>query len=126
MRWLIPDPGMFPHEVSITRQTWNTDVDGGRMIASQVTYAEWPAFVQSDGGKVEIEDDIEKGERRVSYVQPFTVDFRENPKLNVHDIVTWIDDTGDDSPEVHVIQVTGSTDLMGLRGVWEVSGEERS
>lgn len=124
MRWIIPDPGIFPHSVSITRNTWGQDLDGGRMIASSVTFSGWAAFVQQEPGRHELDDSPEIGLRRSSQVKPFLIDFRENPHLKVDDTVTWIDDTGDDNPGVHVIQVNNVSNMIGLRGTWHVRGQE--
>lgn len=124
MNLIMPDPGMFPHEVSITRNTWGEDLDGGIMPASSVTYADWPCFVQAEAPKSVAEDDIGTGLRRHTKVTPYAIQFREDPKLSIDDQITWIDDTGDDVPGVHFITVTGNQDVLGLRGVWEVKGEE--
>jgi hypothetical protein len=127
LRAAIPSAQCFPHEVSHTYNTWTNDPDGGRTVASTITRCCYDCSVQPDAPKVVQEDDAETGLRRVTFLTPYVILYPANPKLNPHDIVSWIDELSDDvSPVIHTIQVLGSRNIAGVGSSWEVRGEELS
>jgi hypothetical protein len=126
VRMNVPSAQCFPHEVSHTYNTWKNDSDGGRILASSLIRWGYDCSVQPGEMRTEIEDNRETGLRRVTFFTQYIIIYPENPKLNVHDVILWIDDFSDDvNPTRHTIVVTKSRNAVGLGSVWEVSGEER-
>jgi hypothetical protein len=116
---------MFPHDVKITYNTWGSDVDGGRIVASTTTKPSVPCFVQpSAPPQSRMRSAADVGDRRITHVLYWTCRFRQNPNLNVDDIVTWIDKDNGNST-THNIVVTGWLPETGLHCIWVVVGEER-
>jgi hypothetical protein len=127
MRAAIPSPQCFQSEVSHTYQTWTYDADGGRILASTITRGGYDCSVQPGETEVQQEDNAETGDRRVSFITKYIILYPANPKLNPHDLITWLDELSDDvSPVRHTIQVLGSRNAVGLGSTWEVRGVERA
>jgi hypothetical protein len=125
MNMRSPSSRCWPHEVTLTRNTWAEDADGGRFVASTVTVRQVDCSVQQGEPKEEITIGPEEGLRRVTQTIPTTVIFPDNPRLKVDDLITWVDTDGGPDSETHIIQVKGKRDAAGLRSVWAVQGFEK-
>ena len=120
-----PSSRCWPHEVTLTRNTWGTDADGGRQVASSATVEQVDCSVQQGEPREEITVEPETGLRRVTQIIPAEIIFPENPRLNADDLITWIDSDGGPDTETHIYQVKGTINAAGLRSVWRVRAEER-
>ncbi len=120
-----PSPRCWPHEVTLTRNTWTEDADGGRKVGSTVTVRQVDCSVQPGEPEERIETSPDTGERRVTQVIPAEIIFPENPHLNVDDLATWIDYESSENGETHVYQVKGRMNAASLGSVFKVRTEER-
>jgi hypothetical protein len=120
-----PSPRCWPHEVTLTLNTWGTDADGGRQVVSTQTVRQVDCSVQQGKPVREVTTDPADGSRRITQYIPTIMIFPENPRLKVDDIATWIDSDGGNDSETHIILVQGKRDAAGLQSVWEVHGIER-
>lgn len=119
-----PSARCWPHEVTLTRNTWGTDADGGRLVISTTTVSQVDCSVQQERPTEEITVGAADGSRRVNQVIPTIVIFPENPSLKPDDLITWtVNDC--DSAEVHVIRVNSQRNPSGVSSVWDVHGVER-
>jgi hypothetical protein len=119
-----PSPRCWPHCVTLTRNTWGTDADGGRMVVSSVTVQQVGCSVQQERPTQEITVDPADGSRRVNQVIPTIVIFPENPRLFPDDLITWTV-TDCDQAEVHLIRVQSQRNPSGVSSVWDVHCVER-
>jgi len=125
MRMRQPSSRCFPHTVTLTRNTWGSEGDGGRIPTSQVIVTDVIAFVQQGEPQELIEDSEETGDRRITQIVPTKILFPENPRLNIHDLVTWVDCDTDWDPVTHLIRIFGCRNVIGLASVWQAIGEEK-
>jgi hypothetical protein len=125
MNMRSPSARCFPHEVTLTLNTWGADPDGGRIVVSTQTVQQVDCSVQQGRPDEEVTTDPQSGSRRVTQFIPTIVIFPENPRLNSDDIITWDDSDGGSDGETHVIEVSGKRNPAGVRSVWEVHGKER-
>ena len=80
-----PSSRCWPHEVTLTRNTWGQDSDGGRAVVSTQTVQQVDCLVQPEPPERLVSIDPESGLRRVTEVIPGTIIFPENPRLSVDD-----------------------------------------
>jgi hypothetical protein len=120
-----PSARCWPHEVTLTLNTWGTDADGGRIVVSTQTVRQVDCSVQPGRPVREVTTDKDDGSRRITQFIPTILIFPENPRLKVDDLVTWLDSDGGPDAETHIFQVQGKRDASGLRSVWEVHCIER-
>lgn len=105
---------MRPTQVTLTFNTWGTDVDGGRKITSTTTQAATCSAFPKPAERVIGEDD------RITSVAHWEFHFTVDPGLRVDDLVTVVDGT-----RTHVVKVEGTEDAS-QRGVsYVVTGLER-
>jgi len=125
MQMRSPSSRCWPHDITLTRNAWTNDVDGGRILAGQTIVYDIPCSVQPGEATTEETSDPEGGLRRVTHIVPFNVIFPENPQLNVDDLISWLDSDGGNDGVTHLIRVKGYRNNAGLRSTFEIFGEER-
>jgi hypothetical protein len=117
---------LIDQQVTLTLQTWTTsnlyDPDGGRMVQSETVRPEVPAAVLPGRPIREVTIDPETGLRRVTVVQPATVEFTSDVGLHVDDLVTWTDE----ADETHIYQVCAYGSVAGQPGFWVATCQKRA
>lgn len=112
-----PSSRIRPHQVTLTLNTWGTDVGAGPIIAAQRTVANVPCSVHP-GEPVLTQDEAE----RWTQVTPYRVHFYDDPGLKKGDVIGWKDPRG----RYHNILVSGVHDAAGRGATFAVNGSERS
>lgn len=112
-----PSSRMRPHQVTLTLNTWGTDVDAGPIVTATRTVPGVPCSVHP-GGPVLTQDDT----GRWTQVTPYRVHFYDDPGLHKGDVIGWQDPRG----RYHNIVVSGLSDSAGRGTTFAVSGSERT
>lgn len=116
-----PSARCQPHRCAITYNTWSTDGDGGRSVASTRSIGGVPCFVQPGRSETIIETSDEGGLRRVTQVSPGHVYFVDDIQLREHDLIRWVDPIG----VTHVYLVIGYNPPCATNVCFDASIEER-
>jgi len=111
---------MQPHKVTITYNTWGTDIDGGRMVTSSRILAQVPCFVQPGKARTIVDTSDERGFRRVTEIVPTRVFFVSNVSVNIHDLIQWVDGMN----VKHNYAVIGFIEPGGLNSFWRADCQE--
>ena len=119
-----PSSRCWPHEVTLTRQIWGQDGDGGRVITGSQTGQQVDCSVQPGKPERLVTTDPDTGLRRITQIVPCEVIFPENPRLNTDDLVTWTDYDSSENGETHVYQVKGRMNAASLGSVFSVHTTE--
>ena len=113
---------LLDQEVTLTLNTWGTDVDGSRVVASTVIKPEIPAAVLPGKPQRQYHIEPETGIRRMTEWTPVTVQFDGNVGLHLEDLIDWTDESDVD----HTYLVHGYSPLAGQPGAWVATCEERA
>lgn len=117
-----PSSRCWPHEVTLTRQSWTQDADGGRLAGTPTIVRQVDCLVQPEPPERIVSTDPDTGLRRVTEVIPGQIIFPENPRLSVDDLIQWVDD---EEGETHQYQVKSQRSASELGSVWAVRVEEK-
>lgn len=110
-----PSGMVRPTPVTLTRNVWGQDADGGKVVTGTVTLAETLCSVQQDPAQRVVGED-----GRLSTLIPTTLRFSDSLDLRVDDVATWAE-----NGVVHSIQIEGRINRMGRDATFEYSGVER-
>jgi hypothetical protein len=113
---------LIDQEATLTLSAWDTDADGGRMLASTIVRRWVPCAYLPGKGQRFVVDDPSTGLRRVTQVIPIGFGFTEDYGIHIDDLVTWTDE----SDVTHVYQVTSYGQPAGQSGWWVATCEERT
>lgn len=111
-----PSPRCWPHEVTLTRNIWGQDADGGRTVKSTRISQQVDCMVQPAEPERLVTADPDTGLRRITEIIKTEIIFPENPKLSVDDLVAFVDD----ADQLHNYQVKGTLAAAFLGSVWKV------
>ena len=111
-----PSARCWPHEVTLTRNVWGQDADGGRIVTGTKVQQQVDCMVQPAEPERLVTVDPETGLRRITEIVKTEIIFPENPKLSVDDLVAFTDD----ADQLHNYQVKGTLPAAMLGSVWQV------
>lgn len=118
MGWPRLGSVLLTDSVTVQRNTWGSDGDGGRVITSFTQTSNVPAAVQPG----DPERELGGGLSRVTMRIPYTIDFQSDVNLRADDEIIWDDpDTG----RSHTIDVLTYVNLGSGSQTYQATGVER-
>jgi hypothetical protein len=109
-------------EVILALNTWGTDLDGSRIVASTQVVDQVPAAVLPGKGQRRVDIEPESGNRRVTEFTPITIQFDSDACLHIDDTIAWTDA----ADQAHVYLVVAYGPVAGQSGAWVATCEERA
>lgn len=116
-----PSSRMAPHTVTVTRNAFGADQDGGARVASSSSQQSLRCFVQPGIARVVVDTSDETGLNRTTEFKPTRIYFLDDADLKVDDLVTWADHVG----RTHVYQVVGYTPPATPMAQWLAECQEK-